>query len=193
MWPQCLPNTRARDEFMQLVPKDSRWSISRRNKSVLRYGLERHVIIRIWDHLDGFRMIRLAFYIWESYEIDRRHVPPISEAIRGSGGIEYSYVSTKAKKVSTLRGPAQLADLQEALWVPTNNFTSGQIAMSRYTNSNMYCPQQISPMSACFGLTQGDLESEYNTRYPFSSVSVYPLSFLLPNWLFCVWCGYGYW
>ena len=52
-------------------------------------------------------MIRLAFYIRDSQEIDRRHVPPISEAIRGSGGIEYSYVSTKAKKVSTLRGPAQ--------------------------------------------------------------------------------------
>ena len=63
-------------------------------------------------------MIKLALYIRESQEIDRRHVPPISEAIRGSGGIEYSYVSTKEKKVSTLRGPAQLADLQGALCVP---------------------------------------------------------------------------
>ena len=33
---------------------------------VLRYGLERPVIIRIGDHLDGFRMIRLALYIRES-------------------------------------------------------------------------------------------------------------------------------
>ena len=49
---------------------------------------ERPVIIRIRDHLDGFRMIRLAFYIRDSQEIDRRHVPPISEAIRGSGGID---------------------------------------------------------------------------------------------------------
>ena len=56
--------------------------------AVLRYGLERPVIIRIGDHLDGFRMIRLAFSIRESSELDRRHVPPISEAIRGSGGIE---------------------------------------------------------------------------------------------------------
>ena len=64
-------------------------------------------------------MIRLAFCIRESQEIDQRHVPPISEAIRGFGGIELSYVSTKEKKVSTLRGPAQLADLQGALCVPT--------------------------------------------------------------------------
>ena len=49
-------------------------------------------------------MIRLAFYIRENY-----------------GGIEYSYVSTKAKKVSTLRGSTQLADLQGALCVPTYN------------------------------------------------------------------------
>ena len=56
-------------------------------------------------------------------EVDRRHVPPISEAIRGSGGIEQSYVSTKEKKVSTLRGPAQLADLQGALSVPTYSLT----------------------------------------------------------------------
>ena len=48
-------------------------------------------------------------------------MPPISEVIRGSGGIEYCYVSTKEKKVSTLRGLAQLADLQGALCVPTYN------------------------------------------------------------------------
>ena len=36
-----------------------------------------------------------------------------------------SYVSTKAKKVSTHRGPAQLADLQGALCVPTYNLTNG--------------------------------------------------------------------
>ena len=32
---------------------------------LLIYGLERPVIIRIWDHLDGFHMIRLAFYLRE--------------------------------------------------------------------------------------------------------------------------------
>ena len=63
-------------------------------------------------------MIRLAFCIRDSQDIDRRHVPPISEAIRGSCGIEYSYVSAKAKELRTLRGPAQLADLQETLCVP---------------------------------------------------------------------------
>ena len=56
-------------------------------------------------------MMRLAFYVRERKEIDRRHVPPISEAIRGSGGIEESYVSAKETKVSTLQGPAQLVDL----------------------------------------------------------------------------------
>ena len=55
---------------------------------MLRYGLERPVIIRIRNHIDGFRVIRWAFYIRDSQEIDRRHVAPISEAIRGSGGIE---------------------------------------------------------------------------------------------------------
>ena len=54
-------------------------------------------------------------------------MPPISEALRGSGGIELSYVSAKAKKVSTLRGPAQLADLQGALCVPTYNLTNGVV------------------------------------------------------------------
>ena len=33
-------------------------------------------------------MIRLAFYIRDSQEIDWRNEPPIPEAIRGSGGIE---------------------------------------------------------------------------------------------------------
>ena len=33
-------------------------------------------------------MIRLAFDIRGGQEKDRRHVPPNSEAIRGSGGIE---------------------------------------------------------------------------------------------------------
>ena len=61
------------------------------------------------------------------WEIDQRHVPPISEAIRGSGGIELGYVSTKENKVSTLRGPAQLADLQGALCVPTYNLTNGVV------------------------------------------------------------------
>ena len=38
--------------------------------------------------MNGFRMVRLAFYIRENQEIDRRYVPPIPEAIRGSGGSE---------------------------------------------------------------------------------------------------------
>ena len=53
---------------------------------MLRYGLESPEVIRIRNHLDGFRMIRFALYIRESWEIDRRNMPPISEAIRGSGG-----------------------------------------------------------------------------------------------------------
>ena len=40
--------------------------LSRRFRGVLRYGLERPVIIRIWNDLDGFRLIRLTFYIRES-------------------------------------------------------------------------------------------------------------------------------
>ena len=49
-------------------------------------------------------MKRLAFYIRDSQEIDRRHEPPIPEAIRGS---------RRLRKLSTLRGPAKLADLQQ--------------------------------------------------------------------------------
>ena len=51
--------------------------------------------------------------------------------------------------------------------------------MSRHTNSHIYCPQQIRATSACFGLTQGDLESEHRT--PFLS----SLSFLFFSFLFC--------
>ena len=72
-------------------------------------------------------MIMLAFYIRESWEIYRRHVSPISEAIRGSGGIEPSNVSTKKKKVSTLRGPGQYADLRGPLCVPTYNLTNSVV------------------------------------------------------------------
>ena len=43
------------------------------------------------------------------------------------------------------------------------------------TAISIYCPQQIRAMDACFGLTQGELESEYNTCTPFLS----SLSFLL--------------
>ena len=50
---------------------------------------------------------------------------PISQAIRGSGGIELRYVFTKETKVITLRGLAQLADLQGALCVSPYNFTCG--------------------------------------------------------------------
>ena len=83
-------------------------------------------------------MIRLAFYIRESQVIDRRHVPPISEAIRGSGGIEQSYVSTKAKKVSTLRGPAQLANLQGAPCVPTYNLIYISQELGRVARGNAF-------------------------------------------------------
>ena len=69
-------------------------------------------------------MIRLAFYIWDSQEIDRRHCLRSQNA---SGPLVESnkatYVVTKAKTVSALRGPVQLADLQGALCVPTNNLT----------------------------------------------------------------------
>ena len=37
--------------------------------------------------------------------------------------------------------------------------------MSRYTNSHIYSPQKIRAMSTCFGLTQGDIESEYSTPF----------------------------
>ena len=64
-------------------------------------------------------MIRLAFSNRDSQEIERRHnVPPFREVIRGSGEIYKSFVPPKAKKVSTLRGPAQLADLQKTLCAP---------------------------------------------------------------------------
>ena len=82
---------------------------------MIRLGLGRPVIIRILDHLDGFRMIRLAFCIRDnSQEIDGRHVSPISEAISGAL-VESNKATTTKAKVSTLRGPAQLADLQGAL------------------------------------------------------------------------------
>ena len=55
---------------------------------VLGYGLERAVVIRVEIIWMSFRMIRLAFYIRDSQEMGWRHEPPISEAIRGSGGIE---------------------------------------------------------------------------------------------------------
>ena len=35
----------------------------------------------------GFRMIRLAISIRDSQEIERRHVPPFPEVIRGSGEV----------------------------------------------------------------------------------------------------------
>ena len=50
-------------------------------------------------------------------------MPPISECIRDSDGIQQSNVSTKEKKLSTLRGHSQLADLRGALCVPTSNLT----------------------------------------------------------------------
>ena len=55
---------RGREGGFQHLYVEYRWGFAIR--VVLRYGLERPVIIRIYDHLDGFRMIRLAFYIRES-------------------------------------------------------------------------------------------------------------------------------
>ena len=40
------------------------------------------------DHLAGFRIMRLALFIQDSQEIERKRVPPFSEVIRGSGGIQ---------------------------------------------------------------------------------------------------------
>ena len=56
---------------------------------------------------------------------------------------------------------------------------SGQITMSRHTNSHIYCPQQIRAMNACFGLTQVDLESEYTTPF-LSSLSFFSIVFFFP-------------
>ena len=64
-------------------------------------------------------MIRFAFHIQDSQEVDQGHEPPTPEAIRGSGDIEYSHACTKATKVSTLRGPIQIANLQGTLCVST--------------------------------------------------------------------------
>ena len=47
-------------------------------------------------------MISLALYIRDRQEKDRRHELQISESIRGSDGIQLSYVSTKDAKVRTV-------------------------------------------------------------------------------------------
>ena len=62
-------------------------------------------------------MIRFTLPTRNSQEIDRRHVPRVSEAIRGSlvepdKKLPGTSLLSKAKKVSTLRGPAQMANLQ---------------------------------------------------------------------------------
>ena len=56
---------------------------------------------------------------------------------------------------------------------------SCQIAMSRHNISHVYCPQQIWAMS-CFGLAQGDVESEYNASF-LSSLSFHNFNF--SDWL----------
>ena len=71
-------------------------------------------------------MISLALYIRDRQEKDRRHELQIPEAIRGSDGIQLSYVFTKDAKVRTVRESARLADLQGTLCV------SGQY---RYTTT----------------------------------------------------------
>ena len=57
-------------------------------------------------------MIRLAFYFRDSQEIDRRSQKPSGALVESSKA-----TNTKTEKVSTLRGPAQLADLQRVLCV----------------------------------------------------------------------------
>ena len=61
-----------------------------------------------------------------------------------------------------------------------NHKKSCQIAMSRRANSHIYCPQQIRAMNACFGLTQGDIESEYDTVPLFFLLCLF-YSFLFSN------------
>ena len=95
-------------------------------------------------------MITLAVYIRESLEVHRRHVPPISEAILGSGGNEKSYISTKETKVSTLRGPAQLADLLGALCVPHLQFSMylQQTTISKFIGRDFF----VFPAWVCEGV-----------------------------------------
>ena len=69
-----------------------------------------------------------------------------------------------------------------------DNQKSGRIAMSRHTNSRIYFPQQMRAMSACFELTQGDLESEYDNT-PFLSSLTFLFSSLFQ--LTCVLRAYA--
>ena len=66
-------------------------------------------------------MIRLAFYVRDSQEKDRRRAVPLisEEVIQGSDGKRIKpRLCEGSEKVSTLRGPVQLADLQRTLFVP---------------------------------------------------------------------------
>ena len=73
-------------------------------------------------------MIRLAFYIRDSQEIGGTCL----RSQKPSGALAESNkdTSTKAKEVSTLRGPAQLADLQGTLCVPAQYSYTTVIASS---------------------------------------------------------------
>ena len=51
-------------------------------------------------------MIRLAFNIREDLELDRRHVPPISEVIRGSGYDYEGYEIESSPRTCSIGRPA---------------------------------------------------------------------------------------
>ena len=74
-------------------------------------------------------------------------------------------------------------------WSPSRRKKSGQIAISRHTNSQRYCPQQRRAMRAYFGLTQADCESDYNT--PFLSSLSFQFFFFFH--LTCGWRAYAQW
>ena len=63
-------------------------------------------------------MRRLAVYIRGSWELDRRHAPPYLRSYPGLWWKRIKLHLYEGTKVSTLRGPAQLVDLQGALCVP---------------------------------------------------------------------------
>ena len=99
-----------------------------------------------------------------------------------------AYYSRRAKDCHAAAISYQTLDLGMNLrrWCPERHDKAiqehkeiGQIAMPRHTNSHIHCLQQIRAMSACFGLTQGDLESENEYNAPLLS-SVFSIRFFFP-------------
>ena len=66
---------------------------------------------------------------------------------------------------------------------PRDHKKSGRIAMSRHTNSHIYCPQQIRAMNACFGLTQ-EVILNRNVLPLFFLLCLF-YYFLFSKWLAC--------